>query len=413
MNPTPFLDLLRRAGEADQRALRDAARLLKRWKKTGGPPVSWTVRWNERALNLLREAAGLDVMRSTPNGGRIVNLAGLCRKVGDAQTVFEALAAFAQPDGVASISEAESAQLRALLSEASSERSRRWLSRMIDGTGGSKHACDVGVIAWVARALDVLEQLSGGEIHCSDLGSRVGASSKYFRPGAAGRRLLADALIALNGAGAVTDQAREAALEEAGVRLSPTAYAVLVAGSLSLGEPPLDFPRVLAERNEAVLLSLQNLASARLHETCEGVLTLENEASFLSALKEGLQARRLLVATGGFPNRAVLTLLRQVMPRAGSWLHWGDTDLAGIRIARLLESRLGRTPELFRCTTAEVRRLKRRLMPLSPEARREMAVDIKDFPTALGSDVLRAGLAEGGWLEQEAWAPLATEDSHD
>jgi hypothetical protein len=138
-------------------------------------------------------------------------------------------------------------------------------------------------------------------------------------------------------------------------------------------------------------------------ETCEGVLTLENEASFLSALKEGLQARGLLVATSGFPNRAVLSLLGQVIPHTDSWLHWGDTDLAGIRIARMLESRLGRRPELFRCTAMEVRRLKGRLIPLSPEGRREMAADLKEYPAALGADVLRADLAEGGWLEQEAW----------
>lgn len=402
-----FLDFLRRAGEVEPSVLRDAARLWRRWKKTGRPPASWTIRWNDRALSLFSEAVGLDVMRWVQNGGRVVDLAALCNKIGDAQAVFAALSAFTQPDCASPVSEALSAQVRALHSQAVSERSRRWLSRLLANPDGPTHFGEVNEIASVARALEVLEQLSGKEIHCSDLGSRAGASSKYFRPGAPGRRLLADALIAVNGGGAVTDQAREAALEAAGVRLSPTAYAVLAAGPFSVGVPPLDFPRVLSERNEAVLLSLQNLASARLLETCDGVLTIENEASLLSAMKEKLHSRRLLVLTGGFPNRAVLRLLGQVMPRAGSWFHWGDTDLAGIRIARMLESRLGRTPELFRSTPSEVRRLKGRLIPLPSEARREMASDLKEFPATLGSEVLRADLAEGGWLEQEAWEAAA------
>jgi len=128
-------------------------------------------------------------------------------------------------------------------------------------------------------------------------------------------------------------------------------------------------------------------------------------------MKEGLHLRRLLVATGGFPNRAVLSLLSLVMPHSASWLHWGDTDLPGIRIARVLKRCLGRTPEFFRCGGEDVRRFKARLIPLSVQERKDMAADLKGAPSALGSSVLRADLAEGGWLEQEAWEPSTDRSS--
>jgi hypothetical protein len=73
-------------------------------------------------------------------------------------------------------------------------------------------------------------------------------------------------------------------------------------------------------------------------------------------MSEGLHKRWLLVAMGGFPNRAVLSVLKSVLPQCGTWRHWGDTDLAGIRIARILANRLGRAPHFFRCTSDDVRR---------------------------------------------------------
>lgn len=403
MKPSSFLEVLRQATAADPRVMRDAARLWRRWEKAGAPPASWTIRWNERALALFGEAVGLEVMRLSPTGGRIVALASLCHKVGGADSVLAAITALSGASDAPPRFSVPVGELRDLLSKASSDRARRWLSSLIDGAAASTFRGGREEVMHVARALDIIDRLEGREVHCSDLGSRAGASSKFFRPGTSGRRLLADALIALNGAGPATDQARELALEDAGIRLSPTAYAVLVAGPLTVGEPPLDFPWTLSARNEATLLTLQNLKSVRLLAACEGVLTVENEASFLGAMKEGLHTRCLLVDTGGFPNRAVLALLDQVMASAGYWRHWGDTDLAGIRIARLLESRVRRRPDMFRCGAAEVRRLKERLIPLPLESRREMAADLKAFPAALGVDVLRADLAEGGWLEQEAW----------
>lgn len=403
-SPSAFLDLLRRACEADPRAARDAARLLKRWDATGRPPASWTIRWNSGALALFRESVGLDVIRSGFNGGHVIKVDPLCRKLGGVEIAREGLAAFVLPATGGRAGDSLSIGLRQLLPKAASDRSRRWLDALLLAQDARMMA-KIDDISWVARALDALDKLAGKEIHCSDLGSRVGASSKYFRPGCVGRRLLADALLHLDGGGEPTDPAREAALENAGVRLSPTAYGVLVAGPLALGEPALDFPHALSCRDQAVMLTLQNLGGARLMGGCEGLLTVENEASFLSAMKEGLHARKLLVATGGFPNRAVLALLGETMGQAKLWLHWGDTDLAGLRIARLMESRLGRSPELFRCAAADIRRLKDRLLPFTPAARREMALDLKTFPTALGADVLRAALAEGGWLEQEAWEP--------
>jgi hypothetical protein len=53
----------------------------------------------------------------------------------------------------------------------------------------------------------------------------------------------------------------------------------------------------------------------------------------MSSMKEGLHRRWLLAATGGFANRAVADFLKGIVSPTLPWRHWGDTDLAGIRIA--------------------------------------------------------------------------------
>lgn len=405
-----FADLLRQAAEADPRVGRDAARLWRRWKKTGGPPKRWTVRWNRPATSLLEEAAGLDVLRRQPGGGRAVCLDLLTTKLGGPEPIRQGLESFLSPDQHGKAKAVFIRFLEELLAGVHSNAATRWLNRLliseaVPARRGPRISADPATISFVGRALDVLDNLAGQFIHASDLGPRVGASSKTFRPGSPARRMLADALLYLKGRSEAADPAREEALEEAGVLLSPTAYAVLAAGPLAAGGPPLDFPWKLAQKDEAAMLTLQNLGQAGLLPEAKGVVTIENEAAFLTAMREGLHRRSLLVLTSGFPNRAVLTLLLAVNGQAGFWRHWGDTDLAGVRIARLLEGRLARTPELFRCAPADIRRFKDRLIPLSPGARAEMASDLKARPDALGADVLRTTLAEGGWLEQEAWEP--------
>ncbi|OGR59594.1 MAG: hypothetical protein A2X36_06240 [Elusimicrobia bacterium GWA2_69_24] len=402
-----FFDLLSRAADFDDSVQRDCARLLRKWLKQGRMPGSWTVRWHDSAAAILREAAGLDVVRPGAQGGLVIDLRLLAGKL-EVRAIQKDLMAFVEP-GPSRDQERTLAAIERAAKLVSSEESLRWLDecRARERSGTLRmDAGDLSRLDAVVLALNRLGRRQEGAIHCSRLGALVGVSSKFFRRGAPGRRLLADALLYLSGNTQSSDDAREAALDAAGLLLSPTAYTVLVAGPLAIGSPPLDFPAELAARDEACMLTLQNLGGARLKAGVQGVVTVENEAPFLSLLAEGMHHRFLLVYTGGFAGRAVNALLERVLVDSPRWLHWGDTDLAGIRIARLLADTAGRAPVFFRCDAAEVRRLRRNLTPFSPAARKDIARELKEGPGRLGEEVLRACLAEGGWLEQEAWEAL-------
>lgn len=152
------------------------------------------------------------------------------------------------------------------------------------------------------------------------------------------------------------------------------------------------------------MLTFDTIEGATLQSIARSVITIENEAPFLAAITEGLQQDGLLVMTGGYPNRAVLALLKAVLSRADvDWMHWGDTDLAGVRIARLMQQVVGRPPIFFRCSADDVRRLNYRLIPLSADAGKSIASDLAANGQATGAEILRTVLQEGGWLEQEAW----------
>ena len=349
-------------------------------------------------MDHLRAWAGLDVVRSKANGVMQVDVRRLIEKVGDLPALETELDHFLRSFEKVQIPDDEPAR-QSLRQGDWSPESRRWLDRILPLTR-SLGAAETAEVTAVLKSLELIRS-GTGPWHASVLGARTGVASKFFRPGMPGRRRLADALLFLKGDTDFSDPARDAILEEAGVLGSDTAYTVLVAGGLTLDG--LDFVSRLAEKNQAIPLTLQNLVHPRLDPSVEGLLTIENEAPFLAAMAEGLHRRWVLVATGGFPNRAVVSLLKSVIPQTASWRHWGDTDLAGLRIARTLADRVGKTPTFFRCTADDVRRWRDRLIPLDPGDKKSLALHLRAHPDALGADVLRTVLQEGGWLEQEAW----------
>ena len=399
MNQTVlFEETLHRSFVLDPRVLPAARRLRHFWKPGGPPPAFWTVRWNPKAMDHLRAWAGLDVVRSKANGVMQVDVRRLIEKVGDLPALETELDHFLRSFEKVQIPDDEPAR-QSLRQGDWSPESRRWLDRILPLTR-SLGAAETAEVTAVLKSLELIRS-GTGPWHASVLGARTGVASKFFRPGMPGRRRLADALLFLKGDTDFSDPARDAILEEAGVLGSDTAYTVLVAGGLTLDG--LDFVSRLAEKNQAIPLTLQNLVHPRLDPSVEGLLTIENEAPFLAAMAEGLHRRWVLVATGGFPNRAVVSLLKSVIPQTASWRHWGDTDLAGLRIARTLADRVGKTPTFFRCTADDVRRWRDRLIPLDPGDKKSLALHLRAHPDALGADVLRTVLQEGGWLEQEAW----------
>lgn len=71
------------------------------------------------------------------------------------------------------------------------------------------------------------------------------------------------------------------------------------------------------------------------------ILTVENLESFNRHIRTCRATCDVVVYTGGFPSRSVLTLLRAVMNNTEQGLyHWGDIDPGGVRIGCNLEAAL-------------------------------------------------------------------------
>jgi hypothetical protein len=128
------------------------------------------------------------------------------------------------------------------------------------------------------------------------------------------------------------------------------------------------------------------------------VITCENESPFcrLSLQREP----GVILYTEGYPNAAVLELLRLLRPLNLLGRHWGDSDLDGLRIAEMLNRVHPLT--LWRCNLPELQRLQSRLKPLTAKAADASASYLRNhlyFPFA--AELLYT--IENGWLEQESW----------
>ena len=163
-----------------------------------------------------------------------------------------------------------------------------------------------------------------------------------------------------------------------------------------------DFIREFGRSGEAATLSWENLASIeRLEIEGEGpVLSCENESPFHRMQREGFTG--VLLYSQGFPNAAVLRLW-ELLGRSAperEFLHWGDSDLAGLRIASLLHR--VHPLRLHRCDLPELRRHGDFLIPLDAQERTR----IDGFLAAHPEFPFLAELeftGREGWLEQESW----------
>ncbi|MGH7491860.1 MAG: Wadjet anti-phage system protein JetD domain-containing protein [bacterium] len=268
----------------------------------------------------------------------------------------------------------------------------------------------------VSSILQALELLASREHFWSfsELGARVAGSSKSLRPGSELYRLAADwSLPFLENAEnllQIEDPAvrRARIWEQLGVEQSSAAITVMIGGPLVYEKRGQRVGSVQQyfEMGEPATLSLVQIAGLeRIAPLFDTVLTVENLTPFVQAVEKPVLPQALIVYTEGFPNRAVSQLLRLCQQHVANlrFLHWGDTDLAGVRILRNLTSILGRAPMAFRCGPQEIARLQSRLIPLTPKAREQIVQDLRDHPDAPGHEILHAVLRYGGWLEQEAW----------
>jgi hypothetical protein len=155
----------------------------------------------------------------------------------------------------------------------------------------------------------------------------------------------------------------------------------------------LDWPHLLWLRGEAAVLSwrtVRTIARVRRAEPFAELTTSENAAPFHRLV----EARRPSLYTGGYPNAAVLSLLRLFAAADVSARHWGDTDLDGYRIAELVARAI--PADLYRPPAGAPCSLRR----LTHDQHRRLSQFIDAHPSFPFLAELRHTLAHG-WLEQE------------
>lgn len=134
------------------------------------------------------------------------------------------------------------------------------------------------------------------------------------------------------------------------------------------------------------------------HEESNELFTIENETPFARLVRE--RHNGILIYTSGFPNDSVLALYRLLdLPKR---CHWGDSDLAGLRIAAIFHAI---TPlVLWRCDRETLRQHEKQLIQLAENQARQISNFLEKHPDFPFSSELRFTLAHG-WLEQESWRP--------
>ena len=151
------------------------------------------------------------------------------------------------------------------------------------------------------------------------------------------------------------------------------------------------------------------------------ITTIENEDPFLAYVEEvggvaGLADRReLVVHVAGFPRPWLTWLLADAQRRTGARLrHWGDADVAGLLIWRLLRTRIDAPIDLFRTTDAWVRgHAAHGGQPLAPRERAALHRLFDAFASRHEPDFDQAAalahalLETNSKLEQERYEPAS------
>lgn len=103
-----------------------------------------------------------------------------------------------------------------------------------------------------------------------------------------------------------------------------------------------------AEAGEPVRITLRQLAGAEIALPAGEVVSVCENPAVVAVAADELGARSApLVATGGFPNAAVLALLEKLVAGGAELRYHGDFDWAGLRIANALHRRVPFRPWRF------------------------------------------------------------------
>jgi len=239
------------------------------------------------------------------------------------------------------------------------------------------------------------------EITLSELGARFCADSKQLRQGEL-KKMVEQWLRLMRPELPESEEVWEEFLV---IRDRLTITALLFAPLIySKGGREYDWINQLYQAGEPAMVSwfhLEGITSCRLAGKKKENATLiscENEAPFSQLLRE--ETGHVLLFSAGFPNRAVRKLYQLLSPLASNCHHWGDSDLAGLRIAAILHAI--HPLKLWRCDLATLKRHKTKLLPLAKNQAQAASSILRTEPTFPFAPEL-SFTCEHGWLEQESW----------
>ncbi len=231
----------------------------------------------------------------------------------------------------------------------------------------------------------------------SDLGIKICNNSKAFRPGTYLNRITTELLAA------ELDCHVNEVLKRCGLSSSRTTINVTIFGPFIYYRAGqcFDWIKTLWEAGETATLNWSNLDKIERIElvptALQQLITSENESPFYNMMRK--HNSPALLYTAGYPNRAVRKFLSLLDNKINCY-HWGDTDPEGIEIATILNNI--RPLQLYRCTPAEINRLKDKLQPLDENKTKRLKKMLQN-PVLPFRKTAESTLRHKGWLEQEAW----------
>jgi hypothetical protein len=132
-----------------------------------------------------------------------------------------------------------------------------------------------------------------------------------------------------------------------------------------------------------------------------GVMIVENLTPFHACLDHVIGRQQVLVVwSGGFPSRGVVTFIRKLAAKGCRIRAWCDLDLGGIRITRVLHRITEGSIDPLMMTGNDARTATRPIA-LSPEQREAMQRDLALHGDAFLANTLRTLLELSVWVEQE------------
>lgn len=250
-----------------------------------------------------------------------------------------------------------------------------------------------------ASVLQMTQHLPGRLMTLSQLGADWFNDSKILRSGPLRRQLV---LIVAAFARRASDDEKEV-LASLGIEANPYTSAVTVFAPFGFWLDDgmyFDFPLQLYRKGLVCQLPAETvLRIARIdwHGSAQEIATSENAAPLLRFVEAG----RPVLYTEGYPNYAVLILMRCLFEQGIVAEHWGDADLDGLNIAALVQDNMPGS----RVVATEVIAASGGVpgIPLTDAQRERLVRFVESNPECPFGDSLRMLLARGCWYEQESF----------